>query len=184
MMLILYIFALLAMAASPEFVSGNGKLKLIESGKAPAKSTISFSAAEISAVVAAQADANFPAAIHNTWIQLGPGTVSGKATVNFLKLSHAQGEEPGIILSRLLQGERPVEAFARVHSLPGGQGRVDLERVTVSGIALSGAALDFLLRHFLLHYYPNAKIGAPFEWGYRIDKLHLSASGLRVTIHE
>ncbi|MBK5293696.1 MAG: hypothetical protein JJE04_18710 [Acidobacteriia bacterium] len=184
MRLFLPLFALLALAASPDYISASRKVKRIESGKSPAKSRISFPPAEISAFLSAKAAEKFPGAVRNPSVQLGPGTVAGKAMVDFLKLSHSQGEEPGIILSHLLQGARPVEVFVRVHSLPGGRGQVDLERVTVSGIAISGAALDFLLRHFLLHYYPDAKIGTPFEWGYRIEKMELSAAGLRVTIHE
>lgn len=87
----------------------------------------------------------------------------------------------GWLMARLLAGERPVRVKARIRS-GGGRATVDLERVEISGLTVSGAALDFLIRNFVLPYYPEAKIGQPFELAHRIERLEVRPSEVRVLI--
>jgi hypothetical protein len=51
-------------------------------------------------------------------------------------------------------------------------------------MAISGGALDFLIRNFLLPYYPDAKVGVPFELGHRIERLEVEPTGVGVLIED
>jgi hypothetical protein len=42
--------------------------------------------------------------------------------------------------------------------------------------------LDFLIQNFVLPYYPDAKIGQPFELAHRIDRLEVRPGEVRVVI--
>ena len=88
---------------------------------------------------------------------------------------------PGWLMAWLLEGERPVQVTVRITSGTG-EATVDVERVDVSGVTIRGSALDFLISNFLLPYYPEAKIGKPFELGHRIDRLDIQPSGVNVVI--
>lgn len=112
---------------------------------------------------------------------LRPEVAEGSALVNFAELRRSQGNPPGWLMSRLLDGERPVTVTARIRSAAG-QATVDVLSVQISGITLDGTTLDFLIQHFLLPLYPDAAVGRPFELGDRIEKLDVQPQGVTVLI--
>jgi hypothetical protein len=173
---------LLAWAVSAEaydtYASVRQKFDLIESDRLPAGARVQMSAAELNAYAVHEV----PAGVRNPRVRLvEPGVATGTALVDFGKVRRAQGYEPGWLLSKLLDGERPVSVTVRIRSA-GGKATVDVERVDVSGVVIDGATLDFLIRNFLLALYPNALVGRPFEMGHRIDKIEVAPAGVAVVI--
>jgi hypothetical protein len=57
-----------------------------------------------------------------------------------------------------------------------------VDRVEVSGIPLSGSALDYIIDNYLHEYYPDAKIGRPFELAHNIDRLEVRPTGVQVVV--
>jgi len=74
----------------------------------------------------------------------GSGRGDGTATMDFGKLRRAHGYQTGWLMSKLLDGDRPVSVTARIRSA-GGRATVDLQRVEISGVAIDGRTLDFLI---------------------------------------
>ena len=97
------------------------------------------------------------------------------------KLRRALGYQTGWLMSKLLDGDRPVSVTARIRSA-GGRATVDLQRVEISGVAIDGGTLDFLIENVLLPLYPNAVLGRPFELGHRIEKLDVRPAAVAVLI--
>jgi hypothetical protein len=110
-----------------------------------------------------------------------PDTVTGTALVDFGKLRRAQGYQPGWLMSKLLDGERPVSATARIHS-GGGKITVEVLRAAISGLEIDGGTLDFVIQNFIVPFYPEAMVGRPVAMGYRIDRLQLAPAGVAVLI--
>lgn len=165
-------------AAYSEYLSAKRKFDLIEGGRLRPGSRVELSARELESYAAAEA----PAGVRNPRIQLvAPGVATGNALVDFGKLRRAQGYEPGWLMSKLLDGERPVSVTAKIRS-SAGHATVDVERVQVANIALDGATLDFLIQNFLLPMYPEAAVGRPFELGDRIERLDVEPGGVGVVI--
>src|SRR4029434_3660114 len=101
--------------------------------------------------------------------------------IDFLKVRRAQGYRPGWLMSKLLDGERPVSVTARIQS-GNGKATVDVQRVEISGITVDGSTLDFMIQNFLLAMYPDAAVGRPFELGHRIDRLEVQPGSVGVVI--
>ncbi len=112
---------------------------------------------------------------------LGPEMARGSALIDFAKVRSSQGHPPGWLMSRLLEGERPVTVTARIRSA-GGTATVDVQSVDISGVQIDGRTLDFLIDHFLLPLYPTAAVNRPFELGYHIEKLDVQPGGVGVVI--
>ncbi len=167
--------------APSNYASIERKLSAIEKGSLAPGARVVLTSAELNAYVARQAALAAPGAVRNTRLELGSGTAAGSALVNFLKLRQTQGEGPGWLATRLLDGERPVRVTARIDS---GQGkaRVKVERVEISGVAIEGAVLDFIVEHYLRPTYPDVKIDEPFELGYRIERLVIRPPAVDVII--
>jgi len=165
-------------AAYTDYASCKQKFDLIESGRLRPGSHVDLSTRELNAYVAAEA----PAGVREPKIQVtAPGIATGSALVDFGKIRRAQGYRPGWLMSKLLDGERPVSVTARIRS-DAGRAAVDVERVEISGIQIDGATLDFLIRNFLLAMYPDAAVGRPFELGHNIRKLDVEPSAVGVYI--
>jgi hypothetical protein len=123
-----------------------------------------------------------PGGVRNPQLGLtGPNTITGSALIDFGKVSRASGHTPGWLLSKLLDGERPVSVTARISSSDG-QARVDVDRVSISGLQIDGSTLDFLIRNVLLPLYPNAAIGRSFQLSHRIQKFDLRPHSLGIVI--
>ncbi len=168
-------------AADPVALHVGQKLDLIESGKAKPGSVFRFTSAELNAWVRVKA----PAVVHEGFRQphlvLGNGEASAAALIDFLKVRHSSGVETNWLVAKLIQGEKLVKVRAGIQSAHG-QATVHVLRVEVGGLAVTGAPLDFLVRNFLLPFYPDAKIDEPFELAGNVDRIVVTPAEARVYI--
>src|SRR5262249_31175933 len=123
-----WMVSLLLVASAPaldNYTAASEKFRLIESDRLRPGSRVTLTYPELDAWVAHEA----PNGVRNPHLQAMPnGSVQGSAMVDFAKVRTAQGQEPGWLLRRLLEGERPVSVTARVRS-SAGTATVDVERV-------------------------------------------------------
>jgi hypothetical protein len=157
----------------------NRKIELIESGKAKPGSVLVFTAIELNAFARAEAREVAPEGLRQTKLQLGNGSATGEALVDFLKLRHSGGVETNWLVAKLIQGEKRVVATVDIRS-ERGRATVHLTRAEIGGLAVSGAPLDFLIQTFLLPLYPNAKIDEPFNLAHGVDHIEVTPAGARV----
>jgi hypothetical protein len=167
--------------ASAEYASARRKLDSIKENKAPAGSTVVFTRPEIEAWARVEIPKIVPQGFREPRVELAEGAATGRATVDFLKMRQAQGQQINWLMAKLIEGERPLVASIRLRS-SGGWCTVDMTRVEISGVAATGSVLDFLVRTFFLSLYPDAKIGKPFELGYRMERIDIHPSGVAVRI--
>jgi hypothetical protein len=154
------------------------KFDLISSDRLLAGARVELSPAELNAFALHEV----PPGVRNPKLQLLPrGQVAASAMVDFGKVRRAQGDQPGWLMSKLLDGERPVSVTVRIHS-SGGTAKVDVLRVDVSGVEIDGKVLDFLIQNVLLPLYPNAMVGRTFGLSHRIDRLEVGPAGVSVVI--
>ena len=173
--------AVAAAASDPLAESVTRKLDIIQSGHARPGAVFVFTAAELNAWARAKAPAVVPEGLREPRVELGNGTATGNALVDFLKLRHSAGVETNWLMAKLIQGEKRVIATAGIQSARG-QATVHLLRVEIGGLAVSGATLDFLIQTFLLPIYPNATIDEPFELSDRVDRIEVTPAAARVYI--
>ena len=164
-------------AAVDHYVSAKQKFDQIESNRLRPGSRVTLSPQELDAWAAHEA----PSGVRNPRLELQAGVAKGNALIDFGRVRRAQGRPPGWLMSKLLDGERPVSVTARIRSA-NGQATVDVERVEISGIAIDGGTLDFLIQNVLLPLYPDAKVGRPFQLGHRIERLDVGAGAVGVVI--
>lgn len=168
---------ILAAAAYSDYDSARRKFDLIESDRLRPGARVTLSERELDAYATHEA----PAGVRNLHLATSAGRATGSAIVDFNALSTAQGHPPGWLLAKLLEGERPVAVTARISS-SGGQARVDVERVTISGMEIDGSTLDFLIQHFLLALYPDAAVDRPFALAHHVERLDVQPGGVNVVI--
>jgi len=160
------------------YQSARQKFGLIETERLRPGARVTLTYPELDAWVAHEA----PNGVRNAHIQINAkGSAVGTALIDFAKVRRAQGQEPGWLMRKLLEGERPVSVTARVRSA-GGIATVDVERVEISGVVIDGSTLDFLIQNVLLPLYPDAAVGRPFELGHRIDRLDVAPNAVAVVI--
>ena len=165
-------------AAPNDYLSAKQKFDSIENGRLKAGSRVELSVRELDAY----AEQSVPVGVRDPRLQLpAPGMATGMAMVDFGKLRRALGYQTGWLMSKLLDGDRPVSVTARIHSA-GGRATVDLQRVEISGVTVDGRTLDFLIQNVLLPLYPDAVVGRPFELGHRIEKLDVGPATVAVLI--
>ncbi len=167
--------------ASPDYQAVVRKFSLIEKESLRPGSRVTLTPQELNAYARQEIAEAVPGAVRNTRLDLGPGTATAFALIDFGKLRRADGKSPGWIMSYLLDGERPVTITARIRSADG-TATVDVESVEVSGVTIEGAMLDFLIRNYLMSAYPDAKVGQPFGLGHRIERLDVQPSAVGVII--
>jgi hypothetical protein len=154
------------------------KLDSIDSDRLRPGTRITLTPPELNAYIAHEA----PEGVRNPRLELPePGLAKGSALVDFGRVRRSQGRPPGWILSKLLDGERPVSVTARIRS-GGGRATVDVQRVEISGMVIDGATLDFLIQNVLLPLYPAAAVGRPFELGHHVEKLDVRRGSVDVVI--
>jgi hypothetical protein len=170
---------LLLVGSRSEYSSAQHKFDLIENGRVRPGSRVSLSERELNAYVQQELPKVVPQGVREPKLQLGPGTATGSALIDFLKLESAHGTSPGFLLRQLLQGERPVTVTARISS-GNGRATVEVESVDVGGMTIQGRLLDYLIRNYLHAYYPDAKVGQPFDMSYRIDRLEIQPARVNV----
>lgn len=159
------------------------KLDIIQSGKARPGSVFVFTAAELNAWARVKAPEKVPQGLRRPQLELGYNRATGYALVDFLKVRQGAGENTNWLISKLIEGEKPVKATARIQSAHGTI-NVHLERVEIGGLAVSGATLDFLIHTFFLPLYPNAKLDEPVELAGRIDHIDVTPAEARVYIRK
>ncbi len=169
--------AVAAAYAVDNYAAAQRKFAQLESEKLKAGSRVTFTAGEIEAWAAHEV----PNGVRNPKLELQPGIAKGNALIDFGKVRRAQGYQPGWLMSKLLDGERPVSVTARIRS-GGGKATVDVQSVEVSGLTIDGKTLDFLIQNFLLAMYPDAVVGKPFDLGHRIDRLEIQPGSVGVII--
>jgi hypothetical protein len=173
--------ALLLFWSYAEYVSATHKFKLIESERLRPGTRIALTSGELNAYVQREAAETFPSGVRGLKLVLTNGGAVGSGFIDFGKVRRAQGNPPGWLMSRLLEGERAVEVTARIHS-GSGRATVDLQSVKISGVVIEGRTLDFLIRYYLQPNYPDAKVGTPFELEHRIDRLDVKPTSVDVII--
>lgn len=177
-----FICAVLALsAADPAYTSARRKLDLIESRQAKPGSVITFTPDEINAWARVTVPEVVPEGIRNQRVELGVDTATGYALMDFLKMRHARGQTTNWLVTKLIEGERPVKVAVRLSS-GGGRCTVYLTRVEISKVAANATVLDFLVKTFFLPLYPDAKIDEPFELDYEMDRIEIRPTGVRVTM--
>ncbi len=174
-------FALLSPAADPLYESARRKLDLIEAGKVPRGSVINFPQQEINAWARVRVPEIVPEGLRDMRVELGMNTAAGYAIVNFLKMRQAQGTSTNWLISKIIEGERPLKVSVRLES-GGGRCTVYLTGVDLSNVSANKTVLDFLLNTFFRPLYPDAKINEPFDLDYNIDRIEIRPTGARVTI--
>ena len=161
-----------------DYLSAKRKFDSIESDRLRAGSRVELSVRELDAY----AEREVPEGVRNPRLQLvAPGVATGTAMVDFGKLRRSLGYQTGWLMSKLLDGDRPVSVTARIRSA-GGRATVDLQRVEISGVAIDGRTLEFLIENVLLPLYPDAVVGRPFEMGHRIERLEVGTAAVAVVI--
>jgi len=173
--------ASLLSSASPEYLSVVHKFSLIEQDRLKPGSRVTLTPAELNAYAQQEIAETASGAVRNPRLDLGSGTATASALIDFGKLRRAEGKSPGWIMSHLLDGERPVTIVARIRSADG-TATVDVDSVEISGITIEGPMLDFLIRNYLMAAYPAAKVGEPFDLGHRIERLDVQPSAVGVII--
>lgn len=175
------LFAASLGAAYSDYQSAQDKFDRIESDRLRAGSRVELTASELTAYVEHTVP-TVTEGVRNPRLQLvGPEVAKATALIDFAKVQRSQGHPPGWLMSKLLEGERPVSVTARIRS-SGGHATVDVQRVEISGIVIDGRTLDFLIDNILLPLYPNAVVGRPFELGHRIERLDVEPRGVGVVI--
>jgi hypothetical protein len=181
--LLIVICAVSLRAADPLFESTERKLDLIQARQVKRGSAVTFSSAEINAWARVKVPETVPEGIRDEQVDLGEGYASGFAIVDFLKMRQAKGQSVNWLMTRLLEGERPLRVSVTLES-GGGRCIVRLTRVEVSNIAATASVLDFLIKTFFMPLYPDAKINEPFDLDFDIDRIDLHSGSVRVTIKQ
>jgi hypothetical protein len=174
--LLLAVVGLVA-ASVDEYASAKQKFNQIDTGRLGPGARVTLTARELDAYAAREA----PKGVRNPRLELQSGVAKGNALVDFGKVRRAQGYQPGWLMGKLLDGERPVSVTARITS-GSGKAKVDVQSVEISGLAIDGRMLDFLIQNFLLPMYPDAVVGRPFELGHRIDRLDLQPGSVGIVM--
>jgi hypothetical protein len=169
------------LAGDQYFQTAEAKLDALENGKVKPGSVMVFSLQEINSWAKYKIPEIVPQGIRNQRVTLGTDSGTAYALMDFLKMRHAEGKATNWLMTRLIEGERPVTVSIHLQSA-GGYGQVDLTRVEISGATASGPVLDFLIKTFFMPLYPAAKIGEKFELGYGIEKIEIRPTTIRVTM--
>jgi hypothetical protein len=175
---ILIVAASLAGAASDYYASAKAKFNSIEAERLPSGARVLLTIPELNAWFTREA----PAGVRNPRLRVSARDLAtGAAFIDFGKLERSAGLQPGWLMSKILDGERPVSVTARVRS-SAGRATVDLQRVEISGIVIDGRTLDFLIQNFLIPMYPDAIVGRPFALGHRIERFDVAPNAVSVLL--
>lgn len=174
--------ALVLLWSHAEYVSVTHKFKLIEDEHLRPGTRVTITAGELNAYVEHEVAESFPAGVRAAKLILANGGATGSAFIDFGKVRRAQGNPPGWLMSKILDGEWPVEVTASVRS-GGGYATVDVQSVRIAGLTIEGRTLDFLIRYYLQPNYPDAKVGTPFELSHRMERFEVRPGAVTVVIH-
>jgi hypothetical protein len=168
-------------APSSDYLSAKRKLDLIESDTLRPGSRVTLTSRELNAYVANEIADFGGQGVREPKLELGNSSATGTALIDFLKVRQAAGKPSGWVMTKLLAGERPVRVTARIQS-GSGRATVDVEKVEISGVTIDGKMLDYLIEHYLIAQFPEAKVGQPFELSHRIDRLEVKPDAVGVVV--
>lgn len=174
---------LLLFSARSDYSAAQHKFDLIENGRLKPGARVTFTERELNAYVEQELPKSVPEGIREPKLELGSGMATGSALIDFLKLEHSAGSPPNWIMRQLLQGEHPVTVTARI-ATANGRATVDVQSVAISGVTIEGRLLDYLIRNYLHAYYPDAKVGQPFDMSYRIDRVDVQPARVDVFLRK
>lgn len=174
---------LLVYSSRSDYDSAQRKFDLIENDRLKPGARVTLTLRELNAYVLEEVPKVAPQGVRDPKVELGAGTATGTALIDFVKLRSAQGTPPGWLMRQLLQGEHPITVTARIDS-GAGHATVNVQSVEVSGITIEGRLLDYLIHDYLLPYYPDAKVGEPFELSHRIDRLEVQPTHVDVVLRK
>jgi hypothetical protein len=166
-------------AADPLYESAARKLDAIENRQVKRGSTIVFTPGEINAWARVKVPEVVPQGMRDERVEMGTGTASGYALVDFLKMRQAKGVSSNWLIDKLIEGERPLKVSVQLESR-GGRCIVYLTRVEIGRVAANQTVIDFLVNAFFKPLYPDAKINEWFDLDYDIDRIDVTPSGTRV----
>ena len=165
-------------ASRDDLRSATQKIDAIKNDQVNLGASVDLSLPELNAWVRSQ----MPAGVRDATLRIdSPGVATGAATVDIAKVSRSQGFEPGWLLEKLLEGERPVKVTAHIRSA-NGSATVDVDRVEIGGLEIDGKTLELLIQFVVLPVYPNATVGRPFELGHNIERFEVQPAVVRVVI--
>jgi hypothetical protein len=181
--LIFLLAASVAPAADPLYESAQRKLDAIETRHVPRGSVVTFTTQEIDAWARVKVPETVPEGMRDPRVDLGQGTATGYAIVDFLKMRQGKGQPTSWLMQKLIEGERPLKVSVRLES-GGGRCTVYLTRVEISNVSANATVLDFLIKTFFVPLYPDAKINEPFDLDYDIDRIDITPGQIKVTIKQ
>ena len=171
--------ALGVLGSTPEYDSAKQKIDKISSDQAPRGSTTVLTPAEVNAYVQGQAAEEAPEGLKNIKVELRQGALTWSGLVNFAKLPKLESLSSNWLLSRILQGEKPVVIQARLKSA-GGKATVDVDSVSISDTKFEGRTLDFLVERLLASFQPDAKIGEEFPLKHNVEYVRIQPTGILI----
>ncbi|MEO8050466.1 MAG: hypothetical protein ABI833_08645 [Acidobacteriota bacterium] len=169
-------------ATDAAFQRATEKLDRIESGHVRPGSVIVFTPDEMNAWARGRVPQMYQG-IRDPSVQLGQGSATGSAFVDFLKMRQGEGLDTNFLIAKLIQGERPLKVSIELESSHG-RATARLTRLEITGVAVTGMVLDFLVNEFFLHLFPDAKVNQPFELHNNIERIELRPDGVRVTMRK
>jgi hypothetical protein len=175
------IAALLLFWLIDDLASIQRKFDLIENEQLPRGSRVVLTSAELNAFARSAAHDIAPKGVRDLNLVLGTGNATGTASIDFLELNKLRGGSSNWLLEKMLTGERPVKVIAHMQSA-NGRARVDVDRVEVGGAAVEGAALQFLIEHYVVPEFPNAKVAQWFPLEHHMDHLEIRPQAVTVVI--
>ena len=164
-------------SSTSDYRAAVNKFSLIEHDRLRPGTRVDLTARELNAYV----EEKVPDGVRNPHLDLGPGTATGSALIDFNRVRRAQGKPPSLLMSYLLEGEHPVTVTARIHSA-GGTATVDVQSVEISGITIQGRMLDFVIHNYLQSIFPDAKVGQPFALSHHMERWDVQPSAVGVII--
>jgi len=168
----------LAAASVEDLRNATRKIDEIKSDRLRAGTGVTLTLPELNAWAVSQ----LPTGVRDAHVRVdSPGIATATAMVDLAKVSRAKGFEPGWLLSKILEGDRPVLVTARIES-SNGAAIVYVRRVEIAGLEMDGKTLEMLIDHVLLPIYPNAAVGRPFDLGHNIDRFDIQPAAVRVVI--
>lgn len=163
-------------------VTARSRMDAISAGRVRAGTVETFRVPELEEVGRLELSKSMPGVVSELHLTVSEGWAEGVGNVDFLRLQSAlSGEEAGFLWKRILNGKRPVTVRVRVSS-GGGKAKVDVERVSVSGISLEGAGLEFVLRAYVRAVFPDAVPGEWFPLDSHVESVSLHPARVAVVV--
>jgi hypothetical protein len=176
-----FLAAFLLLVAADDYSSFRQKLDRIYSDRLRPGTRVFLSTQELNAFAGEEARVIAPKAVHDVRLELGPGSATATARIDFVELNKIGGGQTNWLMEKFLQGERPVKVMAHLQSR-NGQARVDVDKVEVSGIAIEGSGLQFLIQNYVIPQFPDAKVGQWFTMAHHVDRLEVGPAGVTAVI--